>query len=340
MKNTKLKRAAAALGLGFLLAATPAAADYDYAARNSEPSSCKIGGKVFAPESASIVIDAQNGSILAGEHIDSLRHPASMTKMMTAALIFDALRDGRLKLDDKITVTISKDMLATRGNSRSTWLYTGEKVTVEEALLAITVASANNVSVMMAEKIAGSEVEFVKLMNEKAKKIGMGKTVFKNSTGLPDKDQVSTARDMAKLALHIYKTYPEYYHIFSAPKAEFGSWRGKRAKHNHNAMAVNNQDIDGLKTGFICDSGYNLAASAVDGKYRAISIVFGGRTPYLRNQQTAKLLQEGLSQIHARATGNSAVATLGLGYIRDDETTDVANLKNRLNDGIIKPPLL
>ena len=325
-----IKKATIALGLGFCLVASSGAEEYDNTARDTEPFSCRTDGRIYAPRSASIVIDAQSGEILSGDRIDEQRYPASMTKMMTAALIFDALRNGRLRLDDKITVTLSKDTLNTRGNSRSTWLHPGEQITVEEAILAITVASANNVSVLMAEKLAGSESGFVAFMNKKAREIGMTRTVFKNSTGLPDKGQRSTARDMAKLALHLYRKYPEYYHFFSAPKAEFGSWRGGRAKYNHNRLAVENKQIDGLKTGFICDSGYNLAASAVNGPYRTISIVFGGRTPYSRNEVAATLLQEGLATLRSRA-GRNEVADKGRnGYVHDNEQMNMAELKGNM----------
>lgn len=295
-----LKKAAGSLGLAFLMAALPIGDNFANAARNTEPYSCTVGGRHYDPQPASIAVDVENGDILSGADIDTPRHPASMTKMMTTLLIFDALRDGRLTLSDEITVKITDEVRATKRNSRSTWVKDGTKITVEEAILAIAVASANNISVMMAEKLAGSEQAFAALMNEKAQDLGMRNTLFKNASGLPDKDQVSTARDMAKLALHLYHEFPEYYHYFSAPKAEFGPWQGTRAKHNHNELAVKNNDIDGIKTGFICDSGYNLAASAKDGSKSVITIVFGGRTPHQRNEQTKNLIQEGFQVIIAR----------------------------------------
>ncbi len=323
------KKTAAALALAFMCAAMPT--DYAHAARDTEPYSCKINGRTYDPAEASITIDAQTGEILSGDNIDEVRYPASMTKMMSALLIFEALEQGRLSLNDPVRVWISPAVAATRGNSRSTWLNNGERLTVREAILAITVSSANNVSVIMAEKLAGSETAFVARMNRKAQELGMTKTDFRNATGLPDRRQVSTARDMAKLALHIYRNYPQYYHFFSAPTAEFGPWRGNRAKHNHNELAMRNRDIDGLKTGFICDSGYNLAASAVSGQDRVISIVFGGRTPHQRNVLSERLMRNALNLLDKRDHNTRLATSQGrLGHVNDNvqsnkSTPSVAN---------------
>lgn len=324
------KKIGIALGCAFALAAMPNSADYAHAARDTEPLSCKAGGRVYAPEESSVTVDAATGEILSGDRIDEPRYPASMVKMMTAALIFDALRDGTIGLQDLLAVRHSADVLATKGNSRSTWLEKGELLSVEEAILAIAVASANNVAVLMAEKLAGSEADFVRLMNQKAQEIGMQGTIFKNASGLPDRQQVSTARDMAKLALYIFHEYPEFYSYFSAPRAEFGSWRGSRAKVNHNELVMKNPAIDGLKTGFICDAGYNLAASAADGGTRVISIVFGGRTPERRNAAAAALLKDALAMLAKRAQG-TRVAVRTLGYIDDD-------LKTRKAENAPSPP--
>jgi D-alanyl-D-alanine carboxypeptidase len=285
------------LSMAFFIGANPIMAAPAEAARNTEPYSCKVNGRHFDPEPASIVVNISTGDVLAGEHIDELRHPASMVKMMTLALVFDALRDGHIKLDDIIEAKHSSDVQKTRPNSRSTWLDAGEKITVEEAILAIAVASSNNISVMMSEVISGSEKSFVEKMNEKAKDLGMHRTVFKNSSGLPDKAQVTTARDIAKLASYIYQQYPEYYHYFSAEKAEFGKWRGKRAKHTHNELVKDNRHIDGIKTGFICDSGYNVAVSASEHGERVIAVVFGSRTPYQRNELALTIINQVFDRI-------------------------------------------
>ncbi|GEM_PF-1480963 len=294
MGRNTLKRAAGALALAFMIVAAPAAHEAAAAIRDAEPASCTVGNRTYNPIPASITIDARTGAIIAGENIDARLPPASMTKMMTAALIFEALRDGRLSLQDPVKMRISPAVRATSGNSRGTWLAEGTVMTVEEAILAIGVASANNVAVLMAERLAGSEAGFVALMNAKAKELGMQNTVFKNSSGLPAEGQFSTARDMAKLALHLLRDYPQYYGYFSAPQAEFGPWRGAKAKGNHNELALRHSHIDGIKTGFICASGYNLAASGIrDGK-RVITVVFGGRTPHQRNERARALIEEGL----------------------------------------------
>lgn len=294
MKKNNWKRAAGALALAFMLAASPTGSSPAEAARNTEPASCKTGGRTYNPQSASITVDAQSGVILSGDRIDQRLPPASMTKMMTAALIFEALRDGRLKLDDEVTVRHSPAVMATRGDSNSTWLREGATITVREAILAIGVASANNVAAVMAEHLAGDEAAFVALMNEKARALGMSNTVFRNPHGLPDDAQVSTARDMAKLALHLLREYPDYYKFFSTPRAEFGPYRGSAARRNHNELDMRNNHIDGIKTGFICASGYNLAASGIRNGERVVTIVFGGRTAHQRNERARTLIDSGL----------------------------------------------
>ena len=282
----KFRRAAAGtLALTFTLAAAPiVTADQANAA-------CRT----FNPQPASIVIDAKTGAILAENHIDKLRYPASLTKMMTALLIFEALRDGKMKLDDKIKVKLSPAVKATYGESFSKWLKEGTELTVKEAILAIVIASANNVAVIMGEQVSGTNDDFIKLMNKKAQALGMDKTVFTNASGLPDKKQVSTARDIAKLALHIYKEYPEYYHFFSARSATFGP----RRKGNHNRLVMRNNYIDGLKTGFICDSGFNVAISATKNKNRVVTVVFGGRTTSRRDQLAKKLTDNAFRTLSA-----------------------------------------
>jgi D-alanyl-D-alanine carboxypeptidase len=265
------------------------------AARNTDPWSCVQRGD-YDPETASVVIDAQTGDILHSENADEIRYPASLVKVMTTLLIFDAIEDNKVSLNDTFIVELSPDVLKTKNNSRSTWVEEGAELTVEQAILAITVASANNISVMIAELLEGSEEKFVKALNEKAKEIGLDNTVFKNSTGLPDKEQVTTANDMAKLAVYILQNYQDYYHFFSAETAEFGEWVGNKKKHNHNELVVNNKEIDGLKTGFICDAGYNLIASAKRDGQRVIGVVFGSRTPHQRNVKMEDLLETALNE--------------------------------------------
>lgn len=247
-----------------------AGADDAKAARNTEPWGCRN----FDPAPASIVIDFNTGSILHAENPDAPRRPASLVKMMTALKVFEALENGKIALDDKFVTHLSPAVMATASNSRSTWIDAGKELTVRQALLAITVASANNISVMMAEKLAGSEQAFINGLNQKAAQLGMNNTVFKNASGLPHHGQVTTARDMAKLALHIAEHYPQYYHFFSAEKTEIG----QHVRYNHNELAIQNNHIDGIKTGFTCAAGYNLAASARKNGKHVIGIVMGSRT--------------------------------------------------------------
>lgn len=270
--NKKLVKGIGALCTVFALAATSTEL---MAARNTEPVSCRD----FNPEQASIIVDFNTGAILHAEHADELRHPASLVKMMTALKIFDALEDGTLSLHDTFKTKVTPAVLATKSNSHSTWIGSGHTLTVEQALKAITVASANNITVMMAEKLAGSEQAFTAGLNKKAKELGMTRTVFKNATGLPHDEQVTTAQDMVKLSRHLIEKYPQYFHYFSEEMVEFGPWK----KHNHNELAMKNDHIDGIKTGFTCASGYNLAASAEKNGRHIIGIVLGSRTPHKRN---------------------------------------------------------
>lgn len=304
--NKKLVKKIGALCTVFALAAHPviSAAHSSNSphehAHDYEPTCLKSHN----PQPSSIVIDFGSGATLHADRADEPRHPASLVKMMTALKIFEALEEGKLSLHDTLTAKNNAAVMKTAGNSKSSWLHPGTKITIEQAIKAIVVASANNISVMMAQKLAGSEQSFVDQLNDKAAELGMTKTVFTNVTGLPDRPyyrQITTARDMAVLARHIIKEYPQYYHYFSSPSVTFAGV----TRHNHNKLAMNNDHIDGLKTGYICASGYNLAASATKDGRRVIGIVFGGRTPYKRNTRMHGLLEDALTGQRIIITGKN-----------------------------------
>jgi D-alanyl-D-alanine carboxypeptidase len=241
------------------------------------------------PRYASIIMDADTGMILHQSHADKSLHPASLAKMMTLALTFDALADGRLHMRDR--VTMSKHAASMIPSKLG--LNPGQTLSVEDAIYALVTKSANDVAVAMGEKLGGTESQFAVMMTNKAHALGMTRTTFRNASGLHNPQQVTTARDMAKLARYLIKRYPQYYTYFST--REF-SYRGA-SFHNHNRLMDRYKGMDGLKTGFIGQSGFNLVASAVRDNHRLIGVVFGGRTAASRDAHMAQLLDDGFKQV-------------------------------------------
>lgn len=238
----------------------------------------------WAVKSASIVICAETGKVYSSSNPDVITHPASLTKMMTLYLTFQALREGRLKLDQKIPV--SKH--ATQQEPSNLWLKQGTSITVHQAILGLVTKSANDVAVVLAEALGkGSETHFAKLMTQQAHKLGMARTIFKNASGLPNKQQVTTARDMATLSRSLYLHFPEYFKFFKEKEFAF---KGTVHK-NHNHLLGKVQGVDGIKTGFTCASGFNLAASMVRDNRRIIAVVLGGESIKARDKKMTHLLE-------------------------------------------------
>ena len=238
---------------------------------------------------ASIVIDAGTGEVLHEVNADTRNYPASLTKMMTIYLTFEALEKGRLTLGHPLKASRQ----AARQPASRLGMRRGEKITVEDAILALVTKSANDVAVVLAETLGKSEKNFAKIMTRKAQALGMSRTTFGNASGLPHRGQLSTARDMATLSLALLRDFPQYYHYFSAKTF---SYRG-RTYRNHNKLLKNYRGADGLKTGYIRASGYNLAASSRRNGRRLIAVVFGGKTARSRNSHIAKLLDRGYTRI-------------------------------------------
>jgi len=234
------------------------------------------------PRYASIVIDAQSGQVLSATDENERRYPASLTKMMTLYLVFESLRAGRLTLDQTLPVS---SHAASRPPSRL-GLKRGQKIRVRDAILALTTKSANDAAVVLAEAVGGTETAFARKMTAKARELGMTRTVFRNASGLPDRGQVSTARDMARLSQALVADFPERYHFFSARSF---SWGG-RTYRTHNHLLNDYGGVDGIKTGYIRASGFNVATSAVRGGRRLIAVVMGGKTAAARDRQMAHLL--------------------------------------------------
>jgi D-alanyl-D-alanine carboxypeptidase len=232
-----------------------------------------------------LLFDVADSRVLYAEDQDDQWHPASLTKIMTAYLTFEAIKAGKLTLETKITCS----ELAHNQAPSKVGLPVGGEMTVETALQALIVKSANDVAVMLAEAVAGSHEAFVERMNQTAARLGMTRTRFVNASGLPAPEQVTTARDLAKLAIAVVRDYPEYARLWAMVDMQIG----KRRLRTHNGLLKTYEGADGLKTGFICDSGYNVVASATREGRRLIAIVLGEASGSERSVRAASLLEHG-----------------------------------------------
>ena len=232
-----------------------------------------------------LLFEATTGKVLYAEDQDNLWHPASLTKIMTAYITFEALRAGTITLDSKVACTEN----AHKEPPSKIGLPVGAELSVNLALKALIIKSANDVAVMLAEKLGGSVEGFVARMNETAKRLGMTRTHFVNPNGLPASAQVTTARDLAKLARAVVKDFPEHADYWSAPNFQIG----KRRLSSHNGLLRTFDGADGLKTGFICDSGFNVVASATRDGTRLMAVVLGEPTSNDRTVRAASLLEHG-----------------------------------------------
>ncbi len=232
-----------------------------------------------------IVVEADSGKVLAQHDAGRQWYPASVTKLMTVYLTFRALRAGKVKLDTPLTVSET----AHAQPPSKMGLQVGAQVTVDNALKMLMVKSANDVAVVLAEGVGGSLSAFVKAMNDAADDLGMNGTQFRNPNGLPDEEQVTTARDMAVLARALIREYPEHEMLFRIPAIQYG----RRVMRNHNRLIDRFPGIDGMKTGFICSSGFNVVATAKRGDKHLIVVVFGARSSLSRAEDAARLFERG-----------------------------------------------
>lgn len=254
-------------------------------------------GAAAAQALTSIVIDHGSGRVLSEDDADLAAYPASLTKMMTLYLTFEALQAGRVTAGTRLEVSAE----AARQAPSKLGLRPGTTIRVDEAIRALAVKSANDVAVVLAEGIGGSEPRFAQLMTYRARELGMTRTRFVNPSGLPDDRQRTTARDMATLARRLLSDFPQYYGYFGLP---YFVWRG-RTYHNHNRLLATYTGMDGLKTGYTRAAGYNLAASAVRDGRRLVAVVLGGATSGERNRTMVQLLDRGFA---ALAAGDPTVA--------------------------------
>ena len=244
-----------------------------------------------APAAAgpALLFDAASGRVLYAEDQDDQWHPASLTKIMTAYLAFDALKAGRISLEQKIKVSEKAHVQA----PSKIGLPVGAEITVDLALKALIVKSANDAAIMLAETIGGSEEDFVRLMNDTARRLGMSRTRFINPNGLPAAEQVTTARDLARLSRAVMRDFPAQIPLWAMTEVRIGKLR----LGTHNRLLQSLEGADGIKTGFICDSGFNVVASATRDGRQLMAVVLGEPSGRDRNLRAASLLEHGF-QMH------------------------------------------
>jgi D-alanyl-D-alanine carboxypeptidase len=240
---------------------------------------------------STIVVDAKTGEVIDASRADELRHPASLAKVMTLYLLFAELEAGRLKLGSKLTA--SPD--ATKQPPSKLGLKAGESISVEDAIKAIVTRSANDIAVVIAEAVAGDEDSFARMMTQRARALGMTRTVFTNASGLPDADQVTTAREMALLGLAIQDRFPKLYPFFATERF---TWRGI-AIGNHNRLLGSVDGVDGIKTGYTRASGFNLISNVKRANRHIVAVVMGGKTGAARDEHMRDMISAQIRHAHA-----------------------------------------
>lgn len=249
---------------------------------------CSVSAPAQAGYSA-IIFDADSGKVLYESNQHSSHYPASLTKIMTLYLTFEAIEQGKLKMNQRLRVSAR----ASRMPPSKLGLNAGDTITVHDAVLAVITRSANDIAVVLGETLGGSEVRFAQLMTQKARKLGMTRTSFRNASGLPARGQVSTARDMGVLGQAVVRDFPKYYKLFSTNSFTFRD----EVIDNHNHLLGNYPGADGIKTGYIRASGFNLVASAQRNGKRLIGVVMGGKSPRWRDRQMQALLDNGFGKL-------------------------------------------
>jgi len=257
-------------------------------------------GGGYNPPYAAIVVDGNTGRVLHAVAENEQRHPASVTKVMTLYLLFEAMEAGRLKLDTPLEVSAHASAQA----PSKLGLRPGQTIEVEDAIKAIVTKSANDVAVVIAENIGGSEERFAQMMTRKARQLGMSRTLYRNASGLPDPEQWTTAKDLAILGRAIQERFPKEYRYFSTRSFNFAG----RTIPSHNRLVGRVDGVDGIKTGYTRASGFNLLTSMhSDGRY-LVGVVLGGRSAGWRDQRMASILEENYDRAYAGRQTNSVFA--------------------------------
>ena len=296
-----------------------------YVAPGSAEAKSKV--KRTPPTAAAIIVDAESGSVLFDSNSGARTYPASLTKMMTLYLLFEAIEAKQVKLDDMLPVSAH----AAVQPATDLGLRPGQSISVEKAILGLIVHSANDVAVVVGEALGGTESQFAAMMTKKARQLGMTSTQYRNASGLPDPGQITNARDVAILARALITRFPGYYPYFATESFTYGG----RVYTTHNHVVENYPGADGLKTGYIRASGYNVATSAIRNGRRIIAVVMGGRSAYARDAQMMALLDQGFALATTAPKTLVASATLP-----QAPTTAPAGQASKTNQTLGAPTLL
>lgn len=268
----------------------------------------------YNPPYADMVVDVKTGRVLHAVNPDALRHPASITKVMTLYLLFEQLERGTFNLNSPLRVSANA---ASQAPSKL-GVRPGQTIGVEDAIKALVTKSANDVAVVIAENIGGSEAAFANMMTRKARALGMTRTVYRNASGLPDLSQVTTARDLTILAQAVQDRFPKYYRYFQTSSFEYGG----RVIGNHNRLIGRVEGVDGIKTGYTRASGFNLMTNAKTDDRHIVAVVLGGRSTAVRDNIMADLVRSSLPRAYAGGRTAPAVAE---NTAADRRTTTVAS---------------
>ena len=241
---------------------------------------------------AAFVVDQNTGTVLHSRRSQAERHPASLTKMMTLYMLFEALETGEIGLHDTIRVSAHA---ASQPPSHLA-LNAGDRISVEDAIGALVVKSANDVAVAVGERLGGGETRFAEIMTLRAEELGLTQTRFRNASGLPDRRQVTSARDMARLAIALQRDFPQYFHYFDMPRFRYNGVTYR----NHNSLVGRVDGVDGLKTGYIRASGFNIVVSAERDDHRLVTVVMGGPSAAARDAHAEELLNAAFSALEHR----------------------------------------
>jgi D-alanyl-D-alanine carboxypeptidase len=264
---------------------------------------CVSGGVLPAVAGPSILFEAKSGTVLYAEDAGQAWHPASLTKLMTAYITIKAIKSGELKPDELLTCSEAASKMA----PSKLGLKPGQTISADMALRAVVIKSANDMAALLAERLGGSQAGFAKIMNDTARRLGMKDSNFVNPNGLPDDGQITTVRDMALLASAIIRDHPDYAQLFATPTMTYG--KAKLASHNRLLQTF--RGADGMKTGFICDSGYNIVASATRDGHRLVAVLFGGTSAAARNVKAAAMLEYGFANYQWKmSTANRTLETV------------------------------
>ena len=251
------------------------------------------GRPAVAAQYSAIVMDMRDGTVLYESNPDRRQQPASLTKMMTLYLAFEAVQNGQLRLDQRVRISRH----AARQPASKLYLKAGQRVSIRSLIRASAIKSANDAAVALAEAISGSEKAFARLMTARARQLGMTNTTFRNANGLTARGHLSTARDMAILGRHLFFDFPQYYNLFSRRTDRAA---GKRVWNTNRRLLSSYRGADGIKTGYTRAAGYNLVASAHRGRKRIIAALFGGKSSRWRNARMVKLLDKGFARAGTR----------------------------------------